>query len=91
MANKRIALNAPDTVAGVQRRVARIEAGSKDARRGSFNDLVLDTLVGIAEGQKEGCRKPDDPVEVAREVLRYGAIVYDAPGLWITWDGSSND
>ena len=85
MANKQIRAGAPDTVAGVQRRVGSIQREPEKARRAAFSDLILDTLVGIAEAGKDGCRAPDDPVEVAREVLRFGAELYDAPDMWITW------
>jgi hypothetical protein len=85
MANKKIRTNAPDTVAGVQRRAAAIDLKSK-AAHSKFDDLVLDTLVGIAEAGKKGSREPDDPIEVAREVLRFGAKLYDDPDAWITWE-----
>lgn len=86
MANKPIRTDAPDTVAGVQRRVAAIDVNSASARFGDFDSLVLDTLAGIAEAGKEGHRAPDDPVEVAREVMRFGAKLYSDPEAWIAWE-----
>lgn len=85
MANKPIRTDAPDTVAGVQRRVAAINTGSA-ATHGDFDALTLDTLAGIAEAGKEGHRAPDDPVEVAREVMRFGAKLYSDPEAWIAWE-----
>lgn len=92
MANKRIRTDAPDTVSGVQRRVAQIALPESDDHGSpafeEFSGLVMDTLAGIAEAGKEGCRAPDDPVEVAREVLRFGAVLYEDREAWITWDDS---
>jgi hypothetical protein len=88
MANKRIRTNAPDTVSGVQRRVFGITKLPKAQRDQAFQTLTLDTMVGIAEAGEDGCRAPDSPVEVAREVLRYGAEVYGDAEMWITWDES---
>ena len=85
MANKRIRTNAPDTVAGVQRRVARISKDA-DSFEGDFDALILDTLAGIADAGKDGCRAPDPPVEVAREVMRAGARFYGDPEMWLTWE-----
>lgn len=86
MANKPIRTDGPDTVAGVQRRVAAIDPNSASACFGDFDGLLLDTMAGIAEAGKEGFRAPDDPVEVAREVMRFGAKLYGDPELWIAWD-----
>lgn len=86
MANKTIRRDAPDTVGGVRLRVAAIRKKKPEARYDSFNALVLDTLVGIAEAGKDGCRAPDDPVEVAREVLRYGGELYQDESTWVSWE-----
>lgn len=89
MANKRIRTDAPDTVQGVQRRAASIKPDSASMDE-DFNSLCLDTLVGIAEKGKPGHRRPDDPVKVAREVLRVGAELYESgldgdPSWWLTY------
>lgn len=90
MSNKTIRTDAPDTVVGVQRRAASIDRAS-ESYDSKFQDLTLDTLVGIAEAGKEGCREPDDPVEVAREVMRVGADLYDDPDAWLTFDPAQTE
>jgi hypothetical protein len=47
-----------------------------------FEDLMTDTMVGIAHGAQ------DDPQEMARELLRLGAVIYGSPEMWLTWPGA---
>jgi hypothetical protein len=71
----------PKTAADVQARADEIRSAPEVQRGTKFEDLSIDTLVGLAHDAGEAQEK-------ARIIMRLGADVYDhgSPEMWVTWE-----
>lgn len=71
------------TVAGVREAGEKVLAAPDKQRSSKFDDLLLDTVAGIANGAE------DDPVAMCRAICEVGARYTGDPAMWLTWDGAA--